>query len=324
MLVFGQIGKGVYTFKPDFGVSNIEIGNGIRTTVAPEFGVFIHRKILLEGRLSHNFIDFQYLGTQNQNFSEQLKVTYYYFDFQRWKPYVSLGAEGNQTKIVAIKPSPFGYPKSLATYALLGEIAAGVHYFANKNLAIDANFNFTLKKQITQQYINSQFNVGLKPFFSSASYKGSAETSNFLYKGKFAPKGNINFLVFHKILSVRVAGDYFLTKNVSIGSGINLFASKGSNSLATSLALGYYFHLKKRWYANFDLNTTYSFKNKNNRLSLNSGIFRTKISSNIHYFLNKNIAIMAGAHYGKVLNSEIFRTYFNNNLYLDIGLKYFL
>ena len=323
-LAFGQIGKGVYTFSPDFSFSNIEIGKGIRTRIAPEFGFFPSRKLLLEGQLSHSFIDFQYVGTKNQYFAGQLKTTYYYLDFKRFKPYVSVSAGANQTRIVDVKPSLFGSSKSSTTNTFSGNIATGVQYFVNKNLAIDANIDFTLIKRDAQKYINSEFKIGLTPFFSPNSFRENSEMTSFLYAGKFAAKGDIHFFILKNIFSAKLNGEYFLTKNINIGSNIYFATSKGVDALATSGSIGYYFHLEKRWYANIDLNTTYSFGRKNRHISLKNGIFSTDASSNIHYFLNKYLSITVGIHYGRVLNSEIFQMYFNNNMYFSTGLKYFI
>ena len=335
-LAFTQIGKGVYTFKPDFDVSTSPIIRGHYSNFTPDFGVFINSKLLLSGQINASVDNYYNNGTYKQT-AASLNARYYYKDAGKWKPYVNAGVGIGKDKYLEFKNFVgngfVNFEYKILTWAL----GTGVQYFLNPNVAIDANLSYSVsdyKTTLTPQnskfkYHNTAFSIGLRPFFTTASIKESKETTDFLAEGRIMPFANIllsnlkttgNTKSEYNNFNGNFGAEYFLSKHFSAGGSFS-FSKRGvGDYIAAGGSMAYFFHLKKRAYLSLGLKSTFTHLLNANVL-VSNGLTYTP-SVDFYYFLNQKIALDAGLHYETRVAPKIFQPL--DKGFFDIGLKYFL
>ena len=137
-LAFCQIGKGVYTFKPDFEFITTTFPGISEFKFAPQFGTFFTPKLLVEGQLNDNIINYKFSGGKVIALAFYANASYYYHDMKKWKPYVNLGFGMAQAKTI----SPTFTFKINSPSINFG---TGIQYFMNKNVAIDSKLGYSIQ-----------------------------------------------------------------------------------------------------------------------------------------------------------------------------------
>ena len=335
-LAFCQIGKGVYTFKPDFELITNNFPSSSQFKFAPQFGTFLTPKLLVEGQINDYISNYKFVSTKFTTLAFYANASYYYYDMKKWRPYVNLGFGMEQAKTI----SPTFTFKVNSPSINLG---TGIQYFMNKNVAIDSKLGYSIQNSIATgvfdrklTYSTLAFSIALKPFFDIASFEENKEATDFLHKGKIIPFVNVNLsntnltvkskgipTEYEKYSNVdfNVAADYFVTKNFTLGGGINYQAYKSDRRYGFGLSTAYFLHLKKRNYLSLNLNYA---TNRNNYItpSPQTNLTNYSVGANYYYFLNQNLALSAGFRYQAVLSKVVQAD--ASVLYFNTGLKYFI
>ena len=337
-LVFGQIGKGVCTFKPDFSTSSrTYILQYRETSFTPSFGAFLSSRLLLEGQFSVSSSKFPISYSEN-SFLGHIKAQYYYLDAKRWKPYFSVGLGLGQNSLNIISNIGGGNQNFSGTYNVSNsQIATGTHYFLNKNVAIDGNLSYGVvvsnEKNVTKQNKIRTVSVGLtidlKPFLDIASIKESRETTDFLHEGKMMLSGSISASTFknskatqnYKTVDVDANVDYFLGKRLAVGANVFYSSFLGIRNYRAGLSASYFFHLKKRFYFTPSIKSNIYFNDGASTFTRLRFVHTPNLS--LYYFLNQNIALNIGLSYQFESGSKLTTTNYDK-LSLDMGLKYFI
>lgn len=333
-LAFAQIGKGVYTFKPDFEFITTTFPGISEFKFAPQFGTFLTPKLLVEGQINDYISNYKFISTKFTTLAFYANASYYYYDMKKWKPYVNLGFGMEQAKTIT---RTFTFKDNSPSVNL----GTGIQYFINKNVAIDSKLGYSIQKSIPTSPLDNKvtysviaFDITLKPFFDVASFEENKETTDFLHKGTIIPSVNLALSnthisvkskvkptesTTHNYIAFNIAADYFVTKNFTLGGSINYQDYRSDKEYGFGLSTAYFFHLKKRNYLSLNLNYTMYRNDSVNSLGSPTNY---SVGANYYYFLNQNLAASAGLRYqselSKLSQAEADKLYFNT------GLKYFI
>ena len=332
-LAFAQIGKSAYTFKPDFEFITTTFPGISEFKFAPQFGTFFTPELLVEGQINDYISNSNFSGGKSTSLAFYANTSYYYYDMKKWKPYVNLGFGMEQAKSTT---GTFTFTINSPSV----NVGTGIQYFINKNVAIDSKLGYSIRNSTVTgttsklTYSTLAFNITLKPFFNIASFEENSETNDFLHKGKIIPSisinlSNTNITVRSKVkpttnntrtdIDFDIAADYFVTKNFTLGGGINYLGDQNIERYGFGLSTAYFFHLKKRNYLSLNLNYTMYRNDSVNSLGSPTNY---SVGANYYYFLNQNLAASAGFRYQSELSKLVQKD--ADKLYFNTGLKYFI
>ena len=327
MLVFGQIGKGVYTFEPTL-LSSLLYNS---KSFTPSFGGFVTSKLLIEGGYSRSKYITSGPGYFKITNGGNLKLTYFFSGKNIVKPYISV-AFGKEYS------SSVSYIKALSTTDVSRRqygktsISIGGQYFLNKNLVLDSRLVF---ERDNKYFLNrNQLLITLKPYFDASSFKEASQVNDFLYEGKIMINGSFDIENIHYAQrekannfangSINVA--YARNKHFLFGADIQFEKQRDYSVFTFVPNFAYYFHLQKRLYfvTDFaagmdyiDFAVSVPFYDRFN-LKMQAGC-------SFDYFINKQTA----AYFGAYLSSSSFLRHIESvtnpeDYFLRTGLKYFL